>query len=168
MRGNSALKKMINKKIFLLIWVIIVVMVIGVGYAYFSSTLYVNGTSKLTGNFDVKFDSATIQNKSELEDINIDSTGLNMSFSVKLAMPGEADVITYTIVNNGTIDAVLEELVVTSVADSDVTFDCSSIAGDLVSGGTKSGTITVTWNSDSVSAQKDVEFNAEIVARQKV
>ena len=65
-------------------------------------------------------------------------------------------------------DAVLEELAVTSEVDSDVTFDCSSIAGDLLSGESKSGTITVTWNADSVSSQKDVNFNAEIVARQKV
>ena len=157
-----------KKRILLFIWFFVIIMAVGVAYAYFSSTLYVNGVGKIVGNFDIKFGSASVVNKSELEDILISDDGLSMSFNVKLALPGETDVIEYTIVNNGTIDAVLEELAVTSEVDSDVTFDCSSIAGELLSGESKSGTITVTWNADSVSSQKDVNFNAEIVARQKV
>ena len=162
------MKEDIKKKSFALQWIIIIVMVIGVSYAYFNATLYVNGTSKLSGTFDVRFKDAVIQNQNELEDIKIDDSGLNMSFHVKLALPGDTDIITYTITNNGTIDAVLDELAVTSPSDSDVVFDCSSIAGDLPSGQSKTGTITITWNSDSMSPQKDVDFNAEIIAKQKV
>ena len=157
-----------SKKIVILSWIVIITLMIGVAYAYFTSTLYIYGVAKLNGNFDIYFSDASVVNQSDLESILISDSGLELSFNVKLALPGESDIIEYTIVNNGTIDAVLEELNVTSGADEDVTFDCSSIAGDLVSGGSTSGTITVTWNSDSVSPQKDVNFNAEIIARQKV
>ena len=69
--------------------------------------------------------------------------------------------------NNGTIDATLENLVITSNQDSDVSFNTNDISGDLLSGNTINGTITVTWNADSYSAQKDVGFNAYIKATQK-
>lgn len=69
--------------------------------------------------------------------------------------------------NNGTIDATLENLVITSNQDSDVSFNTNDISGDLLSGNTINGTITVTWNADSYSAQKDVSFNAYIKATQK-
>lgn len=151
-----------------ILWLVIIIMVIGVSYAYFSSTLYVNGVSKLSGNFEVVFGSANIINPSELETVSISDDGLDLSFNVKLALPGESDVIEYTIVNNGTIDAVIEELVVTSSVDEDVVFECSSIAGDLLSGESLSGTITVTWLTESVSAQKDVSFDAKVIANQKV
>lgn len=157
-----------SKKIMILSWRIILVLLIGVAYAYFSSTLYIYGVAKIAGDFDIHFSTASVVDQSELETISISDNGLELSFNVKLALPGESDIIEYTIVNNGTIDATLEELNVTSVADEDVTFECSSIAGDLISGGSKNGTITVTWNSDSVSSQKDVSFNAEIIAKQKV
>lgn len=157
-----------KKKILVLSWIILIILILGVSYAYFSSTLYIYGIAKLEGNFDIHFIDASITNKSELETISISDNGLEISFNVELALPGESDTIEYTIINNGTIDATLEELNITSATDTDVIFDCSSIAGDLTSGSSKSGTITVTWNADSVSAQKDVNFNAEIIARQKI
>lgn len=157
-----------EKKVFFITWFLIIIMVMGVSYAYFNSTLYINGIATLDGNFDIRFSEARIVDLSELETINISDTGIELSFNVKLVVPGESDTVEYTIKNNGSIDAVLEELVVTSTNDVDVSFNCSSIAGDLLSGDAKSGTITVTWNADSVSSQKDVNFNAEIVARQKV
>ncbi|MCI6266752.1 MAG: hypothetical protein MR598_07915 [Erysipelotrichaceae bacterium] len=162
------MKKIKAEKNFILIWIIIIIMIMGVSYAYFSSTLYIYGIATLDGTFDIKFSEASIVNQTELETINISDNGLELSFNVKLALPGESDTIEYTIKNNGTIDAVLDELVVTSATDTDVTFNCSSIAGDLPSGETKGGTIVVTWNADSVSPQKDVSFNAEIIANQKV
>lgn len=162
------MKKHIKRHIFMLMWFVILILTIGVSYAYFSSTLYISGTARMIGNFEVLFTGASISNQTELESILISDTGDSFTFNVKLALPGESDTINYTIKNNGTIDATIEELNITSVADSDVTFDTSSIAGDLASGESKSGVITVTWNADSVSSQKDVSFSAEIVARQKV
>ena len=164
---DSTMRKKENK-ITVIISIIFVIMIIGIGYAYFNTSLIINGISKLNGTFNIVFDSAFITNQTEIEEIYISEDGLNLSFSVDLAMPGESDIIHYTITNKGTIDATLEELVVTSTDDSDVTFNCSSIQGDLLSGNSISGTITVTWNSDSYSAQKDVSFNAYIEANQKI
>ena len=162
------MKRIKEEKNFIIMWICMIIMTIGVSYAYFSSSLYIYGIATLDGTFDIKFSEASIVNQSELETINISDSGIELSFNVKLALPGESDTIEYTIKNNGTIDAVLDELVVTSETDTDVTFNCSSIAGDLPSGGTKNGTISVIWNTDSVSPQKDVSFNAEIIANQKV
>lgn len=157
----------LQKKITILIILIILILSVGVGYAYFSETLIISGTSKLVGTFDIKFQEANINNPSELETINITQDGKNINFQVNLTIPGESDTINYTIVNNGTIDATLENLVITSNQDSDVSFNTNDISGDLLSGNTINGTITVTWNADSYSAQKDVSFNAYIKATQK-
>ncbi len=156
-----------EKKITIITFLIIIIMIIGIGYAYFNTTLIINGIAKIEGTFEVVFTNATINNKTDLETINISNDGLNLTFSVDLTMPGESDTINYTITNNGTIDATLNELVITSSTDNDVTFECSSIAGDLISKQSKTGTIKVTWNADSYSAQKDVSFNAYIEATQK-
>lgn len=162
------MKKNIYKRIMMVIWIITFLLIIGTAYAYFSSTLYVNGIVNLVGTFDIRFQSATITNMTELESVNISDDGISLAFSVKLALPGESDTITYVITNNGTIDATLDNLVVTSESDSDVTFVCSDISGDLLAGTTKTGTITVTWNENSTSALKDVNFDAYIKANQKV
>ena len=156
-----------QKKITILIIFIITILMIGVGYAYFSETLVITGTSKIVGTFDIQFKEARIENPTELETINITQDGKNLNFQVNLTMPGESDTIYYTIVNNGTIDATLENLVITSNQDNDVTFNPSNISGDLISGDTINGSITVTWNANSYSAQKDVSFNAYIKATQK-
>lgn len=152
----------------ILAWIIILILITGVSYAYFTTTLSVNGIAKLVGTFDIIFSDATITDQSELETISISDDGRSLSFNVKLLIPGDSHTIEYTISNNGTIDAILEELSVTSPTDSDVTFQTSQIAGDLPSGSTKTGTITIIWNPDSVETKKDVNFDAQIIARQKV
>lgn len=162
------MKKHIKRHIFMLMWFVILILAIGVSYAYFSSTLYISGTAKLIGNFEVLFTDVSISNQTELESVLISDTGNSFTFNVRLALPGDSDTIYYTIKNNGTMDVTIDELNITSIADDDVTFNTSSIAGDLSSGESKDGTITVIWNADSVSGQKDVSFSAEIVARQKV
>ena len=86
---DNAMKKKENK-ITVIILIIFMTMIIGIGYAYFNTTLIITGISKLDGTFNVVFDSASIVNQTEIEEIYISEDGLNLSFSVDLASTAQA------------------------------------------------------------------------------
>lgn len=146
------------------------VLLLGVGFAAFTTVLNISGTASLTGDFEVIFNSASITPtpSDDSEKATISKDGQTLTWKVSLAKPGDSKVVNYQIINNGSIDATLNELSITAGADDpDVTITPSVIAGDLASQGTKDGTITVTWDSDSVAAKKDITFTATINATQK-
>ena len=144
------------------------VLLLGVGFAAFTTVLNISGTASLTGDFEVIFNSASITpTPAEQSDeaATITDDGQTLTWKISLAKPGDSKVVNYQIINNGSIDATLNELSITAGADDTIT--PSVIAGDLASQGTKDGTITVTWDSDSVAAKKDITFTATINATQK-
>ena len=147
------------------------VLLLGVGFAAFTTVLNISGTASLTGDFEVIFNSASITpTPAEQSDeaATITDDGQTLTWKISLAKPGDSKVVNYQITNNGSIDATLNELSITAGADDpDVTITPSVIAGDLASQGTKDGTITVTLDSDSVAAKKDITFTATINATQK-
>ena len=146
------------------------VLLLGVGFAAFTTVLNITGTASLTGDFEVIFNSASITPKpsDDSEEATISEDGQTLTWKVSLAKPGDSKVVNYQIINNGSIDATLEELSITAGNDDeDVTITPSAIAGDLASQGTTDGTITITWDADSVAAKKDITFTATINATQK-
>lgn len=151
--------------------VLVAVLFLGVGFAAFTTVLNISGTASLTGDFEVVFNSASITpepTEASENEVTITEDGQTLTWKVSLMKPGDSKVINYQIINNGTIDATLSELSITAGNDdADVTITPTSVAGDLASQGTKDGTITVTWDADSVAAKKDVTFTATINATQK-
>ena len=86
----------------------------GIGYALLSQTLNINGTATMAGEWEIYIDSITVKEehgsaKSTASQVSEDKLGA--SFDVELVKPG--DYVEYDVVvkNDGTINAVLRELV---------------------------------------------------------
>ena len=85
----------------------------GIGYALLSQTLNINGTATMTGDWKIYIDSIIVKEiggsaKSTVAEVSTDKQGAN--FDLELLKPG--DYVEYEVVvkNDGTINAVLREL----------------------------------------------------------
>lgn len=89
---------------------------IGIGYSYLSSSLSINGTSKINNaSWDIHFDSTSMNLVSgsvpNLSDPVI--TGTSVSSSARLENQGDFYSFTIDVVNNGTIGAILSNINIT-------------------------------------------------------
>ena len=108
----------------------------GIGYALLSQTLNINGTAMLTGEWNIYIDSITLSSKSQTAtsvsaEVNEDKTGAN--FEVELLKPG--DYVEYDVVvkNDGSINAVLRELIPTTESNNmDILLTHSIIQGQIL------------------------------------
>lgn len=167
-----------------LVGAIIGILAVGVSFAAFASTLKINGTATMSGDFNVKFTAASAtENKTTttLTPSTIGSDGvLSFDASVDLKEPGSTSTINYTITNKGTIAADLAVPKITCYSDSGKTasVSCSDADFDIVAGavsptslaasGTATGTVTVSWKSTSntVPATNTRYFTVTIDASQ--
>ena len=140
------LKRMFHyskKRNYLYIFLSILLLSVGVGYSYLNTTLVVNGVSNVQkSNWDIHVDTESFHvvdgSVEPLEEPTIDGT--NISFSAKLDNPGDFYSFTIDIVNNGTMNATLENFTLTPVLNEDVS---------------KYLTFTVTYDDDTPLSSGD-------------
>ena len=106
-----------NKKKNYTLIVLFLTLFFTVGYAYLNTLLSINGIVKVNKNtWDVHFEN--IQKVDGSVDATVDATISNnttVDFTVDLQMPGEFYSFTVDVVNNGTIDAMLSEILKTGL-----------------------------------------------------
>ena len=100
-----------NKKSYVLL-ALFALIGITIGYAVLSTTLNINGKSTISKNtWDVHFDNINVTDESveavKLPTIEDDTT---VDFEIALNMPGDFYEFTVDVVNNGTIDAMIESI----------------------------------------------------------
>lgn len=99
--------KKLNKIVF-----IIGICTLSVLFAFLTSNLIINGRTFVAGNtFDVYFNNIQIDSISSetiSEPVIVNKTTLN--FSTKLEAPGDLYIFTVDVVNNGTIDAMINSI----------------------------------------------------------
>ena len=100
-----------NKKVYI---VLIIVALIGItiGYAVINTTLNINGKSNISKNtWDVYFDNVIV-NAGSVEAVEIPtvSSKTTVDFEVGLNLPGDYYEFTVDVVNDGTIDAMIESI----------------------------------------------------------
>ena len=103
-----------NIKIKLLFFVLI--LVIGIGYAYVTKSLKINGTNGIGSNsWIIYFDK--IQNESGVvsTETNITNNRQQVNFNINLKQPGEYYEFDVDTVNDGTIDAMIDSLEVDEI-----------------------------------------------------
>ena len=102
---------------FIIIFVISVL--VGVGYALLTSTLNINGDSAITRNmWDVHFQNLQIKSGSKSDaNVEIVNNSTTVNFDINLEEQGEYLDFTVDVVNNGTIDAMLSEVVNTGISE---------------------------------------------------
>ena len=90
----------------------IVVCIMVIGFAAFSTTLNINGTSSIESNWKVVFTNIQELNKTNGVMINTNPTasGTTATFDVSLESPGDSIEYQITVANQGTLDAIIENI----------------------------------------------------------
>ena len=128
--------KFSRKKRFLILTLVVMAMLLGIGYAYLTSTLEVNGTTMFRkSNWDIHLDNSTIQVESgSVTPITpVSVIGTTLSFSTRLENQGDFYSFTVDVVNAGTINASLTDInitpTLTSLQSEYLTFEVTNSDG---------------------------------------
>ena len=104
-----------NKSLYIIL-ILIVLFGISIGYAAISRTLSITGSSVVEKNtWNIHFENVQITDGSVVasKDATIDNGNLSVDFSLCLALPGDFYEFTVDVINNGTIDVMLDSVVKT-------------------------------------------------------
>lgn len=154
----------------LIVAALVLVGLASVAYAAFAQTLTINGTSNVTGNWDVEIISITkTSGTGETDHAATPSfNATTATFNVDLAYPGATATYDVVMKNLGNINAKVSSIPsVTSInsADpSDVKYTVSGVAVNdpLAPGDTLTSTVNVTWqgtaNTNVTTASKTATF----------
>ena len=102
-----------KKKIVGIVVLLLLVCTITIGYSYLSASLNINGTSKINAtSWNVHFGTITPTAGSVTPTTapTVDASGLNISYAVTLANPGDFYEFTVVVENSGTVDAKMSSL----------------------------------------------------------
>lgn len=108
-----------NNKIFIVCLVLL--LILSIGYAYFSQSITVSGTASAKGSFDITLNCSqgyhselssyyTSLNEGQVgySNVSCNVSGNNVTMNTNLAYPGSNRIFTIKMTNNGTIDAILK------------------------------------------------------------
>ena len=134
-----------------------ILVIMGVGYAAFSSQLKISGTSNITSNWSVKI--TNIQSKvvsgAPTDAQNPSYTDTTATFKTRLTSPGDTMQYDVTVSNEGDIDAKLDKITVPESNNSAIGFEVSGIEeGSLLKAG-NTAILTVTVKYNNVTEQPD-------------
>ena len=100
--------------------IVLVLMCLGIGYAYLNTTLSINGTTDIDSNSwniywdNVQVADGSVTGEQVTQAPTIDSSLTSVSFHVRLKEPGEFYEFTVDAVNDGTLDAMIETVTKTT------------------------------------------------------
>ena len=106
-----------------------ILVIMGVGYAAFSSQLKISGTSNIASNFLVKITDiqSSVQSGQASDAEAPTHTDTTATFKTNLVSPGDSMKYDITVENQGNIDAVLESIEVNDGNNPAITFQTSGI-----------------------------------------
>ena len=140
----------------------IVVCIMVIGFAAFSTTLSINGTSSIESNWSVVF--TNIQELSKRGGVTINNapsaSGTTATFDVSLESPGDSIEYQITVANQGTLDAIIESINASETGSDAIKFEISNIRiGDkLAKGAQTTFNITISYDS-SITSQPEITNN---------
>ncbi len=144
-----------------------ILVLMGIGYAAFSSQLNITGTSNITSTWDVRITNieSELHGAEDIEEPSYDNTnGLYASFSTGLKRPGDYALYTVTIENRGSVDARIEKINTYYKENKYITFTLSGLTkGDVIKGKeTKELQVKVEFNSDVTSIEENISVDLDI------
>lgn len=146
-------KKQAGRQNAVIVGLFAVVGLIAVGYAALATTLTINGTAKVVGDWNVKITDISVAGDGE-DETAPSYTDTTATFSANLVKPGDARSYTVTIKNEGNIDAKLSSVNLTpgaaGCADIEYTLDeAPAVDSTLAVGDSTTAKITATFKSDA-------------------
>ena len=156
-----------RKNNYIILGLCAVLVLMGIGYAAFSSRLNITGTSNITSNWDVRITNieSELNGATDLEAPTYDNTnGMYASFHTGLSKPGDYALYTITIENRGDIDARIEQINTYYEENEYVTFTLSGLnKGDVIRGSeTKELQVKVEFNSEVTSIPGDIDIDLDV------
>ena len=123
-----------QKKI-IIVSLCIAVLIMVIGFAAFSTTLNINGTSSIESNWKVVF--TNIQELSKTNGVTVNNvptaSGTTATFDVDLQKPGDSIEYQITVENQGTLDAIIEDINASETGSDAIKFEISNIRiGDIL------------------------------------
>ena len=145
-----------ERKNIAIIGLIVVILLMGIGYAAFSKLLNINGTANISANWDVRISNITegsLVGATPKTAAIVGNDNLSATFDIDLKYPGASATYIVTIQNAGTIDAILETVSGVDTANSaeptDLIYSINATEGDLLASGTsKDYSVTVQWKEN--------------------
>jgi hypothetical protein len=135
---------------------ILVVIAMGIGYAALVQNLNINGTAQVTSNWNIELTS--ISNGTPVGGATNNTlpkiVGTTASFDVNLVSPGDSMTYNVVVSNTGTLDAVLDDIVVSNSGSPAIIYTVTGVAKGavLLAGSTNTVTVKAEYDS-SVTSQ---------------
>ncbi len=144
-----------TKRNYIIAGLCMILVIMGVGYAAFSSQLKISGTSNITSNWSVKI--TDIQSKvvsgtpaNASEPTHTDTTA---TFRTTLTSPGDTMQYDVTVLNEGDIDAKLDKITVPESTNPAIGFEVSGIEEGSLLKSKETALLTVTVKYNNVTEQ---------------
>ena len=147
-------KYMKSKKI-IMITMCCLICVMAIGYAAFATNLTINGTANITSTWKVLF--TKIEEVSKTSGVTINKVptaeGTNATFNVDLKSPGDKIIYKITVANQGTLDAIINDITASETGSDAIKFEISGIKkGDkLAKATTTTFNVTISYDSNVIS-----------------
>lgn len=166
-----------SKKNYILIALVVLLLALAIGYAAFSANLNINGTANASGQWDVKFVSATVNTEEHgtAKITTTDKESDTINVEVDLAYPGDACTVTANIKNGGNVPAKLTKFELTDdtgakYENPDIDVIIPTIATDgsevIAAGETCPVTFGIKWNTDSEETEATAKFKISFTYEQ--
>ena len=144
-------KYMKSKKI-IMITMCCLICVMAIGYAAFATNLTINGTANITSTWKVLF--TKIEEVSKTSGVTITKAptaeGTNATFNVDLKSPGDKIIYKITVANQGTLDAIINDITASETGSDAIKFEITGIKkGDkLAKSQTSTFNVTISYDSN--------------------
>ena len=148
-----------------------ILVIMGVGYAAFSSQLKISGTSNIGANFNVRITGiqSSVQNGSASDAQTPTHDDTTATFKTNLVSPGDSMKYDITVENQGNIDAVLESIEVNDGNNPAITFQTSGIENgdELQVSQTDILTVIVSYDSNVTSQPENTSSTITVTLNYK-
>ena len=124
-----------NKQNKIIVGVVALILALTIGYAVFSQSLNINGTAKAQGNLDIVFSEVgeISPHGTNTPTATITENGRKLELSeITLDYPTAYVDIPVTIINNGTVDGILESITVENLETDDIKVTINGIENNQV------------------------------------
>ena len=154
-------KYMKSKKI-IMITMCCLICVMAIGYAAFATNLTINGTANITSTWKVLF--TKIEEVSKTSGVTIikvpTAEGTNATFNVDLKSPGDKIIYKITVANQGTLDAIINDITASETGSDAIKFEITGIKkGDkLAKSATTTFNVTISYD-ESITSQPALTDN---------
>ena len=142
-----------------------ILVIMGVGYAAFSSQLKISGTSNITSNWSVKITDiqSKVVNGTPTNASAPTHTDTTATFRTTLTSPGDTMQYDVTVSNEGDIDAKLDKITVPESTNPAIGFEVSGIEEGSLLEAKQTATLTVTVKYNDVTEQpSDLTADLEV------